>query len=84
MEKKSKLIKQCGICEEDASCICYECLNYFCESCYKFIHDKKKYNQHKKEKIDVYVPIDIKCQYHERGIMDLFCVDEKGKIKLIK
>ena len=46
---------------------------------YKFVHDKKAKNNHKKEKIDPYVPPEIKCPYHERGIMDLFCVDEKGK-----
>ena len=78
MEKKTKLIKNCGICENDATIICFDCLNYFCESCYKLIHEKKK-NQHKKEKIYPYVPEEIKCPYHERGILDLFCVDEKGK-----
>ena len=78
MEKKTQLIKKCGIYEEDATCICYECINYYCESCFTMIHEKKKYN-HKKEKIDPYVPPEIKCPEHKRGIMDLFCVDEKGK-----
>ena len=82
MEKNSILVKKCGICELDATCLCFECLNYFCDSCYKFIHEKKKI-QHKKEKIDPYVPPEIKCPEHERGIMDLFCVDEKGKLILI-
>ena len=78
MENKSNLIKKCEVCEIDATCLCFECLNYFCESCFKLIHDKKK-TQHKKEKIDPFVPIDIKCSEHPHGIMDFFCLDDKGK-----
>ena len=78
MENNSSLIKKCEVCEIDATCLCFECLNYFCESCFKLIHDKKKI-KHKKEKIDPFVPIDIKCSEHPRGIMDLFCLDDKGK-----
>ena len=77
MEKNKNLIKKCGICEADAICLCFECLDYFCESCYKFIHEKKK-KSHKKERIDPYVPPEIKCSEHKRGILDMFCVDEKG------
>ena len=51
----------------------------FCEACFKLIHDKKK-TQHKKEKIDPFIPVDIKCPEHPRIVMDLFCSDEKGKI----
>ena len=80
MEKKLKLIKSCNICENDATCLCFECMNYFCDSCYKLIHDKKK-KEHKKEKADPYVPIDIRCSEHPNGIMDFFCVDENGKNK---
>ncbi len=79
MEKTDNLIKKCGICESNATCLCLDCLNYFCEICYKFIHEKKK-SDHKKEKIDPYVPIDIKCPEHKNGILDLFCIEEKGKI----
>ena len=79
MEKKLILIKKCEVCEIDATCLCFECLNYFCESCFKLIHDKKK-THHKKEKIEPYIPVDIKCPEHPRIIMDLFCSDEKGKI----
>ena len=60
MNKGLKLIKKCGICEADAIFICFDCLNYFCESCYKYVHEKKK-NHHKKENIDPYVPPEIKC-----------------------
>ena len=79
---KNLLIKKCGICKNDAICLCYECLNYFCEVCYKFIHEKRNFN-HKKEKIDPYILADINCSIHERGILDLFCVEEKGKLKII-
>ena len=82
MEEKSNLIKKCEVCEEDATCLCFECLNYFCESCFKLIHDKKK-TRHKKEKIDPFIPIDFKCPEHPRIIMDLFCSEEKGKKLLI-
>ena len=76
------LIKPCNICENDATCLCFDCLNYFCESCYKLIHDKKK-KEHKKEKADPFVPIEIKCPEHPNGIMDFFCVKEKGKLLYI-
>ena len=100
MEKNSKLIKPCNICENDATCLCFDCLNYFCESCYKLtffkllfiininfifkilVHDKKK-KEHKKEKADPFVPIEIKCPEHPNGIMDFFCVKEKGKLLYI-
>ena len=36
-------------------------INYYCDSCYKIAHDKKEYNNHKKEQIDYYVPIETKC-----------------------
>ena len=83
MEKKSKLIKECETCELNASCLCYICKEYFCDSCFKWIHDKKKKSNHKKEKIDVYVPIDLKCQDHPDIPLNLFCVDEKGKYLII-
>ena len=33
----------------------------------------------KKEKIDPYIPIDLKCPQHPRVSNNLFCIDEKGK-----
>ena len=42
------------------------------------IHDKKKSN-HKKEKMDIYAPIELKCKEHPDVPLNLFCVDEKGK-----
>ena len=76
-----KLIKECEICGTNATCLCYICKSYFCESCYKLIHDKKINSNHKKENIDPFVPIDLKCPDHPEHPMYLFCVDEKGKLK---
>ena len=78
MKNKDELIKKCEICNTDATCLCFMCKNYFCERCYKLIHDIKNDPKHKKEKIDPYVPIDIKCPQHPDVPMNLFCVDEKG------
>ena len=79
MENKLKLIKEFDICELNASCLCFKCKEYFCDSCFKIIHDKKIKSNHKKEKIYVYVPIELKCQDHPNIPLNLFCVDEKGK-----
>ena len=73
-------IKQCDICGTNASCLCFDCINYFCESCFKLIHDKKINSGHKKEKIDLYIPIDLKCKDHPKIPLNLFCIDEKGKL----
>ena len=78
MEKKIKLIKECEICGANATCLCYRCKEYFCDSCFKMNHDKLKSN-HKKEKIDIYIPIELKCQEHPDVPLNLFCIDEKGK-----
>ena len=40
---------------------------------------KKKNTNHKKEKIDYFVPIDTRCPEHEGNRINLFCIDEKGK-----
>ena len=78
MERKVKLIKECETCESNATCLCFECNEYFCDSCFKMNHDKLK-SSHKKEKIDMYLPIDLNCQDHPDNALNLFCVDEKGK-----
>ena len=76
MNEKSE-IKKCEICKEYASNLCLQCMIYYCDACYKFVHDKKENNNHKKEKIDLYVPIDTKCSIHEKYPIDYFCLDEK-------
>ena len=79
MNQKSNNIKKCEICENEATSLCFKCISYFCDSCYKFIHDKKNNSLHTKEKIDYYVPIDTKCSDHPKIPITLFCIDEKGK-----
>lgn len=84
MEEKNNKIKQCEICQTQAAFICYKCFSYYCESCFKFVHDKQPNRDHKKEKIDYFVPIDIKCPEHTKNIINLFCVDEKGNSNINK
>jgi len=78
MQNKDKNIKCCELCYTQATCLCYKCFIYFCDSCFKFIHDKKANSEHKKEKIDYFVPIDTKCPDHPLIPLTLFCTDEKG------
>ena len=83
MEKeKNKLLKECEYCKTNASCLCFECNSYFCDRCYKAIHVLRDGPNHKKENIDVFVPIDLKCPEHPKDRMNLFCIDEKGNSKL--
>ena len=82
MEIKQKNFKQCDICKVDeASCLCLQCFNYYCDSCFKVVHDKGNNKQHNKEKIDYCVPIDTWCPVHEKNAINIFCLDEKGKYK---
>ena len=76
MEMKIKL---CEICKIHATCLCSNCFMYFCDSCFKFAHDKPSNKEHKKENIDHFNPIDTKCNEHPKNILNLFCMDEKGK-----
>jgi len=79
-----KNIKLCEMCkDEEAATLCLDCRCYFCEACFKFIYDRKKNNNHRKEKIDLFIPIDTKCPEHEGTPMNLFCIDEKGKIYIL-
>ena len=83
MEEKSK-IKKCVFCLLEATCLCYKCLEYYCDSCYNIAHKSEERKNHKKEKIDYYVPMDMKCPEHNLIPISLFCVDEKGnKIKFL-
>ena len=76
-----KNIKLCEMCKvKEAITLCLDCYIYFCEVCYKCVHDMKQNSSHKKEKIDLFVPIDTMCPEHGRNSMNLFRIDEKGKI----
>ena len=79
MEPKIEFLKKCDFCDSYAKCLCYDCLNYFCGSCFKLIHDKEKCSKHKKDKIDPYIPINLKCSIHSKIPLNLFCIEEKGK-----
>ena len=79
MEKLEKQFKDCDICYSKATCLCFKCNNYFCERCFKLIHDVKNDPTHKKESIDPFIPIELKCPIHPQDRMNLFCVNENGK-----
>ena len=79
MKKTIKLIKECETCGSNATCLCFQCQEYFCDSCFKMNHDKKIKSSHKKEKIEMYVPIELHCLEHQDIPLNLYCVDEKGK-----
>ena len=72
-------IKKCDNCKKEATSLCFACMFYFCDSCFKTAHSAEESKFHKKEKIDYYVPIDVRCPEHNLSPMNLFCVDEKGK-----
>ena len=76
-----ELEKKCEICKTKGLNLCFQCNSYFCDPCFKFVHEKKANSNHKKEKIDLFFPIDVKCPNHQEYPMHLFCVDEKGKLK---
>ena len=78
MENNQKNYKECDICGEMANSLCFKCVMYLCDSCLRFIHDKNKNKEHKKEKIDYFVPFDLKCPEHPKDRINLFCKDENG------
>ena len=80
--KLSQEEKKCELCKESATNICFNCSFYLCDSCFKFLHLKKENSGHKKENIDPFISLDIKCPEHSKVPMNLFCIDEKSK-KLI-
>ena len=83
MMDNKKNFKQCELCKIEASSLCQNCMSYYCDECYKYIHSKKENDNHKKEKIDYFVPIDTKCQEHPKIPINLFCIDEKGKYNFL-
>ena len=80
MEEKQQNYKYCDICKSKATILCLECLYiyYYCDSSYKLDHDNKKNSNHKKEKIDYYVPIGTRCPEHKNVPLNLLCLDEKS------
>ena len=72
--------KNCEVCKNEAKCLCFKCMSYFCDSCFKLSHSNEEYKNHKKDKIDLFVPIDLKCPEHKLYPMGLFYTNEKGNI----
>ena len=83
MKKNNNNFKKCEICKIEATSLCLECSNYYCDACSKYVHDKKENNVHKIQKIDYFVPWDTKCPEHPKVPINLFCIDENGKLKFI-
>ena len=83
MEEEEILVKNCELCQEAATNICFDCSFYLCDSCFEFLHEKKLNLEHKKEEIDPFISIDIKCQEHPKIPMNLFCLKEKSIIYII-
>ncbi len=50
MEQNKKNEKTCEICREPAKILCLNCNSYLCDSCSKFIHEKKIIFSTKKKK----------------------------------
>lgn len=73
--------KKCELCKENATNICFTCSFYLCDACFKFLHEKKENLGHKKEEIDPFISLDIKCPKHSKVPMNLFCNNEKSKFK---
>ena len=80
MEENQKNFKNCDLCKSQATTLCFDCPYnyYFCDSCYKYTHDKKENSNHKKENIDYILTIDTRCAEHPKNPLNLFCLDEKG------
>ena len=78
MEAENKNNKYCQICGELAINLCFGCVMYLCDSCFKFIHNKNINSKHKTEKIDIFVPFDLKCEKHPKDRLNLFCLKEMG------
>ena len=70
--------KICELCKEPATNICYECSFYLCDSCFEFLHKKKENSEHKKEEIDPFISIELKCSKHPKILLNLFCSKEKS------
>ena len=81
MEVKQKNYKQCDMCKDiEATSLCLQCFSYYCDECYKPVHNRQRNKEHKKEAIDYNVPIDTHRPKHSGNNMNLFCIDEKSNI----
>lgn len=80
MEAINNNLKKCEICEEEITNFHLENKKYYCDECYKYIHNKKTKKNHNKGKLDNLTPIGNKCPDHPDNLLNLFCIDEKSNI----
>ena len=74
-----KIYKQCGICKSPANFICFDCsTNFYCEKCFKTIHNKTNNLFHPKFEIDYFIQAKTLCQEHPTIPLNLFCLTENG------
>ena len=76
--KNIQNFKKCDVCKNEPTSLCFKCMNYYCDSCFKIAHTKDEFKAHKKENIDYFISIDVRCPEHKLNPMNLFCLDEKG------
>ena len=76
--KNIQNLKKCDVCKNEPKSICFKCMNYYCDSCFKIAHTKEEFKTHKKENIDYFNFIEVRCPEHKLSPMNLFCLDEKG------
>lgn len=69
----------CELCKGPATNICYDCSFYLCDDCFDYLHIKKVNSEHKKEKIDPIIPINIKCPRHPKMLLSFYCIEENSK-----
>ena len=78
MEENKIAKKGCELCQNYATNICFDCSFYLCDSCFEFLHKKKGNSEHKKEEIDPFISINLKCLKHPKIPLNLFCSKEKS------
>ena len=83
MEEEKIEKKKCELCKDIATNICFDCSFYLCDSCFKFLHEKKANLEHKKEDINPFISMDIKCSEHPKVPINFFCLTEKSNIYFI-
>lgn len=79
MNEKKPELKNCELCKSTkATIFCMKCYINYCEECSNFMHQKKSNINHKLEKLDENLSLDIKCYLHQREDLSLFCLQDKG------
>ena len=53
-------------------------MNYYCYSCFKIAHTNEEFKTHKKENIDYFNIIKVRCPELKLSAINLFCFERKG------